>query len=245
MDAFTAGQANDFLGESPLGVHDHMVCSDLSCDGDLVCGRDAADHVAAPQLDDLGEQQADAAGGRMDQRHVAGLDRIEVGGEVARSQPLHHHGSGRTIIDPVRKRHERVRRKSDTLRIAPRRVYPRNPLPGPEMLYSIAHGEHPSGTLHAQNLWIGYLPPGHALSDADVHEVHARCGDLDQNLPACGSSFGALDEFEHIRFPGAVHDNGFHRDISLAAFSISRATGSGFDTITTCEAPLIATVSRA
>lgn len=37
----------------------------------------------------------------------------------------------------------------------------------------------------------------------------------------------------------------FHFDIPRAAFSISRATGSGFDTITTCEASLIATVSRA
>jgi hypothetical protein len=43
----------------------------------------------------------------------------------------------------------------------------------------------------------------------------------------------------------AGHHDRFHRDVSSAAFSISRATGSGFDTITTSEAPLITTVSLA
>lgn len=200
VDAFT-GQANDFLGESPLGVYDHMVCSGLSCHGDLVSGRDAADHVPASQLDDLGEQQSDASRRRMDQRDVAGLDGIEFGGEVAGSEPLHHHGSGRTIIDPVRNRHERVRRYHRPICVASRRVHPGNPLSGPEMLDSIARGEHPPGTLYAQNLGIGRFRLGHALADADVHEVHARRGDLDQNLSARGSSFGALDDFERIRSP--------------------------------------------
>ena len=61
----------------------------------------AADDVAAAQLDDLGQQQSQAPGGRVDERGVSGLHRVEVGREVACGEALHHHRSGHAVVDRV------------------------------------------------------------------------------------------------------------------------------------------------
>src|SRR6185503_3076105 len=56
-----------------------------------------------------------------------------------------------------------------------------------------------------------HFGPSHALTDADVHEIDAREGDLDQRLARTRHRVGALDILQHLAAARAVHHNGFHR----------------------------------
>jgi hypothetical protein len=47
------------FGETTLGIDDHMIGTGLLGHGDLLLRRDAPDDMAAPQLDDLGQQQTE------------------------------------------------------------------------------------------------------------------------------------------------------------------------------------------
>ena len=67
----------------------------------LLIAADGADHGGAEMLGPLAEDQADAAGRRMQQDGVAGLDAIGLADQVLRRQALQHHGGGGLVIDAV------------------------------------------------------------------------------------------------------------------------------------------------
>ncbi|MCY1309640.1 hypothetical protein D9M70_597540 [compost metagenome] len=97
------------IGEGSLHVDDNVARANCLCDFNLVGGRNASNHRSAPQPDDLCQKQADTTGRRMDERGVSRLDRVEIGGEVARGQSLHHDGGRRLVINRAGKSYERVR----------------------------------------------------------------------------------------------------------------------------------------
>jgi hypothetical protein len=130
MHAFPAGHPERLLSEPPLGIDDHMVGAGLLGDGDLLLRRDAPDDMAAPQLDNLGQQQAEPARRRVDEGDVARLYWVEVGREVAGGETLHHHGCRGSIVDRVGDRHQRSGRDRDPLRIASGRIDPGDALAG-------------------------------------------------------------------------------------------------------------------
>jgi hypothetical protein len=59
MHAFPSGQPERLFGETTLGIDDHMIGTGLLGHGDLLLRRDAPYDMAAPQLDDLGQQQTE------------------------------------------------------------------------------------------------------------------------------------------------------------------------------------------
>jgi len=63
----------------------------------------------------------------------------------------------------------------------------------------------------AKNLGIGNLGPAHSLSHANVHEVDAREGDLNQCFAWTRHRVGALDILQHLAVARAVHYNSSHR----------------------------------
>jgi hypothetical protein len=166
--------------------------------------------MAAPQLDDLGQQQTESTRRRVDEGDVAGLHWIEVGREVAGGKSLHHHRGGRAIVDRVGNRHERGGRDCDPLRIASGRIDPGYALVGCDALDAVAHREDPTGAFDAENLGVRRIGPGHALPHADVHEVDAREGDLDQRLARPHHRDRALDMLQHLTAPRTVHHDRLH-----------------------------------
>src|ERR1700732_871736 len=62
-----------------------------------------------------------------------------------------------------------------------------------------------------RNLGIGNLGPAHPLSHANVHEVDAREGDLNQCFAWTRHRVGTLDILQHLAAALAVHHNSSHR----------------------------------
>ena len=128
MHAFPAGQR--LLGEPTLAIDDHMIGAGLLGDGDLHLRRDAPDDMAAAQLDNLSQQQAEPTRRRVDEGELTGLHRVEVGREVAGGETLHHHGCRGSIVDRIGDRHQRSGRDRDPLRIASGCIDPGDALAG-------------------------------------------------------------------------------------------------------------------
>jgi hypothetical protein len=147
----------------------------------------------------------------VDEGDVAGLHRIEVGREVAGGESLHHHRGRSAVVDRVGNRHERGGRDSDPLRIASGRIDPGYALAGCDALDAVAHRHDPADAFDAEDLGVGRIGPGHALPHADVHEVDAREGDIDQRLARTRHRVRALDMLQHLTAPSAVHNDRFHR----------------------------------
>jgi hypothetical protein len=167
--------------------------------------------MAAPQLDDLGQQQPHPTRCRVDEGDVAGLHRIEVGREVARGQALHHHRGRRAVVYRVGNGHERCSRDRDPLRIASGRIDPRDPPAGFDALHALPHRQDTAHTFDAQNLGVGSIDPRRALPYADVHEIHAGEGDPNQCFAWTRHRVWALDIFQHLAATCAVHYDSSHR----------------------------------
>ena len=80
----------------------------------LLLAADGADHGSAQVVGPLAQDQADAAGGGMDQDHVAGRDRIGPPQQVARRHPFQHHGGSLVLGDPFGRRQSRGVEDSET-----------------------------------------------------------------------------------------------------------------------------------
>ena len=89
-----------------------MIAAMRAGDLGLLLAADGADHGRAEMLGPLAHDQADAAGGGMDQDGVAGLHRIGFVQQIARGHAADHHRGGGALVDAVRQRdHARGRHK--------------------------------------------------------------------------------------------------------------------------------------
>ena len=48
------------------------------------------------------------------------------------------------------------------------------------------------------------------MADADVHEIHAGRGNLNENMSWCCDGLRMFDDFHDIGVTNAVHDDCFH-----------------------------------
>lgn len=143
----------------------------------------------------------------MDEGDIAWLDGIEIGGETAGDQALHHRRRCGLVLNTVGDGHQRSGRNGDLLCIAAGRVDPGHTLADVEEIDTLAHGQHAARAPDAQDLRIGHLVPRHALAHADVHEVDAGDGDLHQHHPAAGHSIRSrcvADFFSSRKIAAAV-----------------------------------------
>lgn len=130
-------------------------------------------------------------------------------------------------------------------RAIPFQIVLQPPFPAPSSVLAARLVAYLDGTaiaLDAGNLRIGDVGPGQPASHAGIYEIGVCISGLDKDL-ARANRPGQLDKVQSRSALRGHHDR-VHCDAFVAAFSISRATGSGCDTITTCEAPLMTTVSR-
>lgn len=209
VHALASGHAQDVIRKLSFGIDDDVFSAGLPGARNLVLRRDPSDHAATLEPDNLCQQQAHPAGSGMDESDVARLDRIEIGSKVTCRKPLHHHGRGGCVVDGIGNFHQGARRDRMTLGIASGRIGPGDPITDFQLVHSVADGNRATGALNTQNFRVRDLGPGHALAHADVHEVHARCGDFDDDMPRLCDRLWAIDEFHDIGTTDLFHYNGF------------------------------------
>ena len=118
--------------------------------------------MAAAQPDDLGQEQANASGGGMDQCKVARLNRVEVGGEVACGQSLHHDCGRCPVIDEIRQTNQGTDVYRNPFRVASWGVDPGNAISRGEIRHTFADGKKAPCALDAKYFGIWNVNPGHA-----------------------------------------------------------------------------------
>ncbi|MNL31359.1 hypothetical protein D3C87_1531440 [compost metagenome] len=187
-----------------------MVRTCRPCGRHLARRRNTADNPAAAQLDYLRQQQSDAASRRMDERDIARLGAVEIGGEMAGGQALHHYRGGRLVVDIIGYWHQRTGRNDDLLRIAAGCVNPGHALANRKAIDASTQRQHPAGALDAQDLRVGQFVPCHALPHADIHEIDSGEGYLHQHLARAGHGVRQLLKRQHVDIAGFVHDNCLH-----------------------------------
>jgi hypothetical protein len=99
--AFAPGDLLDPLGEVLARVDDGVVAAVGLGQRRLLVGTDGADHRGAEGARPLADDQADAAGGGMDQDGVAGLDLAGTAQQVLRGHALQHHRRTGLEVDRV------------------------------------------------------------------------------------------------------------------------------------------------
>ena len=115
LNALAAGDPLDLFLEVLARVEHDVVGARLARELRLLVGRHRRDDARAAQLRDLREQQADAAGARVHEARVAGLQRIGGAGEVVRGHALEHHRRALLRRDAGRQRDEPVGRDRDAI----------------------------------------------------------------------------------------------------------------------------------
>ncbi|MNE37400.1 hypothetical protein D3C80_1312500 [compost metagenome] len=210
MNAIAVRLFEHLIGKLALAVDNDVICAGFACRFDLCLAGHAADDRAATQFRDLGQQLPEAAGRCMDQRDIAGLHGIEVRGEMAGGQSLHHHRSRCSVIDGVRNRDERSGWCDQLPGIATRYIDPRYTVPDCEIRHAISQRRNAAGTLDAKDFRIGHFRPRDPATHADVHEIDTGRSHVDQDLSGARDRIRALNIVELIRFSNSGHYNCFH-----------------------------------
>ena len=106
--ALPAGDGAHLLGKITLGIDNRMIATMPAGNLGLLPAADGANHGRAKMLGPLADDQADAAGGGMDQDEVAGLHRIRFVQQITGGHAADHHRGRRAFIDAVRQ-HDHAR----------------------------------------------------------------------------------------------------------------------------------------
>ena len=126
-----------------------MIRAGVPRGGHLILARNPADDPTTAQLDQLRQQQADAARGGVNQCDITRLNRMEVRREMAGGQPLHHQRCRRPVADRIWHGRKRGNRQRDALRVAARTIDPGDALARPKLGYAVAHGDDAARTFDA------------------------------------------------------------------------------------------------
>ncbi len=193
-----AGHPAHHVAEVLVAGHEVRAC----LLGQLRLGRagGGGHHDAAAHLDQLGEQQADPARGRVHHHRVVLADREGAVAQVVRGHALQQHGRGRGQVDAVRHRYRRRRGQHGLVRIAAGRPGPgdpvahREPGPGPG-------GGDRAGPLLAEHERQLAGVRVTAFPGVDVGEVDAGRGHVHQQLPR--PWLGGRDVFD-LEYLGAA-----------------------------------------
>jgi hypothetical protein len=180
VDALAAGGGAEGVLEVQVARGGTVRLVDAHCRQDVMFGRARrAVHLRAQMAGDLHGRGAHAAGGRVDQHGLPGLEAAELHQAVPGGQEDHRHRRGRTEVPAVRDRHDRAR-------VGHR--------PRPERALEQAH--HAVAGLQAGDAGTGLDHDARALAAAEhraarvhaerdqrVAEVDARRTHLDPYLP--------------------------------------------------------------
>ena len=144
----------------------------------LVCAADGADDGRAEMLRPLAEDEADAAGGGVDQDDVAGFDRVGAAHQVLRGHALEHHRRRLLLRDVVGQPDQALGREQPRLGIGPQ-IGPLDPgighaVAGLDDGDVFAHGLDHAGPLGPEDRGQGDRVHAAAVVRIDVVEPHRR-----------------------------------------------------------------------
>ena len=207
VGAAATGYLADNGGEVLVGGHE--VGARLLGEHGLRRGRRGGDHRAAEVLDQLGEQQADAAGRRVHYREGSLGDRERAAAQVVRGQPLQHDGGRDPQVNAVRHGYRLVGGNRDALSVAARALAPRDVVAGGELMDVLPHRDNRASALAARD--VGHRVLVDAGTTVDVDEVDAGRRDLDDDLARPGDGLWPLPWHHRLGTAKLTHHDRPHR----------------------------------
>ncbi len=147
VHAAAARQAARLGGEIGLGVADHLVGAGSTGHLGLLVAGDSGDHPRALLLGNLHQQRADPTSGGVDQRGLAGPQRIRAAGQIVRRHPLQHDGGGRARVDGRGQQHQQRGGRHGVLGICAGDGRRGHAVAGPQIGHGGADGIHHAGAL--------------------------------------------------------------------------------------------------
>lgn len=187
----------------------HVVRAVAARERRLPGGRHSADHPHAAPLEPLREQQPDAARRRVNEHDVAFAGAIRIVDEIVRGHALHERGGGRAQVDPVRHGDRLVLGHHHARRVAAHHGRPRDAIARLETRDVRPDREHAPGALLARR--AGQRHRIAALAAIQIDEIHARRGELDEQLAAARLARGARHVLENVGAARLADFDGLHQ----------------------------------
>ncbi|CAD5377767.1 hypothetical protein OF001_U230019 [Pseudomonas sp. OF001] len=222
VDADAIGQLAHALGDVLVAVVDGVVAAMGAGDFGLGLGGHGADHGQAEQLGPLRDDQADTAGGGVQQDGVAGLEVVDAAHQVGRGQAAHGHRRGGLEGDGFRQLDQRRGRDQALGRVGAEGVEKAgvgDAIADRHVGDALAHRFHHAGGFHAhavrQRDRVGAVAEvGIGVVQADRHVAQA---DL------TGTGFADLDVLvaQNLWTPGFIEAYGFGHVSLPNAFLLS------------------------
>ena len=156
--------------------------------------------MGAEELGDLGEEQPDAARGRVDEHPVALLDRVGIRRQVVRGHPLEQDRGGDLGRNAFGNRHQPAGVGGHALGVAVGNVHPGD---------AIALAVDPTRALDPDDRRRRRAVPS-AFAFVHVAEVHAHRLDVDHDPAIRGLRLGCFLEFEDLGSAVALENHCVH-----------------------------------
>jgi len=187
-----------------LAVVDGVVAAVRLCQFGFLFRADRADHRRADRVQPLAGDEADAAGGGMEQHGVALLDFEGAADEILDRHALQHHRRGGAVIDGIGQLHQAVPRHDAGLGIgAGRQVRIGDTVAGLEGGDAVAHRFDDTHALHADGRRILQRVGAHAVIDIDVVEAAGLL--LQQHFARAGRRHVDVFVLQDFRAAGFVN----------------------------------------
>ena len=154
---------------------------------------DGADGGGAQVPRPLAGDEADAAGGRMQQQRRALADLVGLAQQVAHRHALQHHGGAGLVVDAVGQLDEPVGGHHPLLGVAAHGARIGAAVADLEVGHAGAHGHDLAGSLRAGHERRRHLVEARALIDVDVVDAHGML--LERTWPGPGAGTSTLSHF--------------------------------------------------
>ncbi|MCY1215747.1 hypothetical protein D9M72_276000 [compost metagenome] len=189
-----------------MAVIDDVVAAMGARHFSLGLARHRADHGQAQQLGPLRDDQAHAAGSRVQQDGLAGLERMDAAHQVGRGQAAHGHGRRGLEADGVRQADQRCGWHQALGAVRAQRVDETG------IRDAIAHGDvghaRADGLHHARGLDAHAGGQRHrirAIAEVGVGIVQAHRHVADAHLPCTGLSHRRVFVTQHLGAASLIH----------------------------------------
>ena len=203
--AAAAGELAGGVGE--VVVADDLVGARAPRELGLLLRPRRRDHAPAPQLDELRQQQPDAAGRGVDEHRVVRLHRVGVDHEVVGGHALEDRRGGDLVRDAVGHRHGALLRHQHALGVAAGSRGPRDAVAGLELRDALPDLRHRAGALGARDERRLGRVEADALALVDVAEVDARRVEVDEQLSGARPRIRLVARLEDLGAALLRHDD--------------------------------------